>query len=505
MSYVHRNLRRAALVCLLAIALMRILTLGSYPLMDPTESRYAEIGREMVATGDWVTPRLDEAPFWGKPPLSFWMTALSYEVFGQSEFSARLPSFLLAALSVWLTFVLASDLKGRGFGILCALVLASTGLFYVLAGGVMTDPALSASVTLSMVGFALALRSADGRRSVLWGYAFFLGLALSMLSKGIVGWVLTLVPVFVWVLWKRQWSLLFRALPWKSGLLLTFALATPWHLMAEQRTPGFLDYYFVGEHFKRFLVPGWHGNLYGKSHDEPLGSIWLFFAVSSLPWSLVLAAGALRLRRAGVDLRSACREPWAAYLIAWMLTPMLFFTFARNILVPYVLPALPAFAVLVGWVLDAVHRRTPLDLEVWYLRPRALAGVVFVVPLGFSVAAATLLQHMGSRNSQRELISVFESQPHLPHDKLLYVGKQPYSAEFYTEGAAERLEDKPEEIFSHLDDSDRDYFAIYLKALDRVPHELLDRTEEVGRFGKFSLRREALRPFSSASVAVAGR
>src|SRR6476469_4145670 len=158
----------------------RLLTLNAYPLTDNTEARYAEIARKMCETGHWIVPQIDYGvPFWGKPPLSFWLTALSFKAFGFSEFAARLPSFLLGVATCVLVYLLASRRRDTTRGLLASGVVASTLLMMVCAGGVMTDPAMTFGTTLSMVAFWLALTTGAWT----WGYLFFIGLAIGLLSK----------------------------------------------------------------------------------------------------------------------------------------------------------------------------------------------------------------------------------------------------------------------------------------------------------------------------------
>jgi 4-amino-4-deoxy-L-arabinose transferase-like glycosyltransferase len=234
---------------LLAAIAVRLATLGAYPLMDNTEARYAEIARITVETGDWVTPhhRYGVA-FWSKPPLSMWLTAISYLGFGVNEFAARLASLVPCLLATWLTIDLALARGRRDTALRAGLVLFTTPLFFVSAGAVMTDPALLLGTTLSMVAFWRAM-TGTGLAARVWGYLFFIGLAIGLLAKGPVGVVLTMGPVGIWALWKGGIANVWRRLPWVTGTLLTAALAVPWYVAAEARTPGFLDYFIVGEHF----------------------------------------------------------------------------------------------------------------------------------------------------------------------------------------------------------------------------------------------------------------
>jgi 4-amino-4-deoxy-L-arabinose transferase-like glycosyltransferase len=181
------------LIFLTAVFLIRFVTLGAYPLLDPTEGRYAEIPREMLATGDWVVPYLHNGqPFLGKPPLMFWTTAVSYRIFGANEFAARLPSFLFSTLAALLLFLFARRLRDTVFGLQAVAVLATNFLFCLYSGYVAVDSALLVCVTLSMVAFPLALEGSSHGGSRLWGYLFFLGLGLSLLAKGLAGPVLIL-------------------------------------------------------------------------------------------------------------------------------------------------------------------------------------------------------------------------------------------------------------------------------------------------------------------------
>ncbi|MFI5205676.1 MAG: ArnT family glycosyltransferase, partial [Candidatus Paceibacterales bacterium] len=235
------------LIALFAILILRVIILGAYPLMDRTESRYAELARVMVTTNNWIT--LQQAPgnpFWGKPPLSVWATALCFKLFGISEATARLSSLFFAIGSMFFVFILARNLVNTAFALKSLIVLATTGLFYFMAGSVMTDPALSFSVTISMVSFLLVLDKRADRSKVFWKYLFFVGLGLSLLSKGPVGIVLTFFPILLWAAYLKKWDRLLHSFPWGTGILITLAIAVPWHILADIKTPGFLKYYLIG-------------------------------------------------------------------------------------------------------------------------------------------------------------------------------------------------------------------------------------------------------------------
>ncbi len=215
---------RICVAILVTTAVIRLATLGAYPLADTTEARYSEIARLMLVSGDWITPQIEENnPFWGKPPLSFWLTAASFHAFGLSEFSARLPSFLLLLGSVWLLAIFGKATLNPEAGLVAGVILLSSGLGFVSAGAVMTDPALLLTTTLAMVAF---WRAAVGCQKC-WGYLFFAALGLGLLAKGPVAAVLILTPIGIWLIWRRQWVGLGGSIPLIFGPLLTITIALP--------------------------------------------------------------------------------------------------------------------------------------------------------------------------------------------------------------------------------------------------------------------------------------
>jgi len=268
---------------LVLLGLLRLASLGAYPLADMTEARYGNVARLMAETGDWITPQYTEGvPFWGKPPLSTWLAAISMKLFGINEFAARFPSLLMALAAMALVWQLGARQRSRDHALAAAMVLATSAVFFVSSGAVMTDPALLVGTTLSMSAFWQSINRSGGAGKP-WGYAFFIGLAIGLLAKGPVAMVLTALPIGAWVLLQRRWLHAWQRLPWVSGLVLTAFLSAPWYLLAEWNTPGFLNYFLVGEHWKRFTVPGWQGDLYGKAHSMPKGSIWLYGLLAALP------------------------------------------------------------------------------------------------------------------------------------------------------------------------------------------------------------------------------
>ena len=418
---IDRRFLVAALALLLAARLAAIFW---FPFTDTTEARYAEIARKMLETGDWITPQFDYGvPFWGKPPLHTWLSALGMKVFGVGPFGAR--AFILATAIGVLAIVFAwvRRRRGRDEALLATVVLASTVLFLGASAFVMTDMVMALGTTLCMVGFHMCVTGAGSRR--LWGHLFFIGIAVGLLAKGPVAVVLTAIPILLWLAIGGRWRRLY-ALPWASGLILAAILTLPWYVAAEIRTPGFLRYFLIGEHFERFTVSGWRGDLYGSGHARAKGMIWIYALGVFLPWTLFAAALLPRGRAVAALARDG--EGWLSYLALWALSPLILFTPAANILPAYVLPSLPAAAILlvslwtVAWGGPGRWGRAAGAL--------AIGGVAasFLVVSLLSVAAPQALR----LKTERELVAAARAVD--PQIRFTYWGRRSYSAEFYTGG-----------------------------------------------------------------------
>ncbi len=414
---------RLLLWVLVAVVLARLASLGLYPLLDTTEARYGEIGRKMLASGNWLTPQWDAGvPFWGKPPLSFWASAAAMAVFGIGEFGARFASFAFAVATAALFWRWPHAPARRNEAALAAaLVLLSSVLGFLIAGAVATDVFMVLGMTLSMVAFWNALQ--QGSRAAVDRWGFFAGLAIGLLAKGPVAPVMTGIALLLWLVWTRRIGDAWRALPWLRGLLLTLALTLPWYLAAEAATPGYLHYFIVGEHWQRFTVPGWEGDLYGDGHERPRGSIWLYAAAAAMPWTLVALALLVWPRKlVSTAARRPAPDPQMAYLCCWVLAPLLLFTLARNVLEAYALPALPAFALITARL--AMERM-----------PRGAASPVWLLGLVTPLVGAAILvigaQRIDGR-AQRTLLA----HPHDPNAPLVYLFRRPFSGQFYSQGRA---------------------------------------------------------------------
>jgi 4-amino-4-deoxy-L-arabinose transferase-like glycosyltransferase len=470
---------RFLLYLVFAVAISRMISLAFYPLMDTTEARYAEIARFMVETGDWVTPWFDPSvPFWGKPPLSFWMTAASFKIFGVNELAARLPHWLAGLAVLWLVWGIAIRHSKR-LAIWTIALLVGAAMFFLSAGAVMTDMAMLVGTTMAMRGFWLGLHgSAIERRHECWW--LFIGLGIGLLAKGPIAIVLSLVPIFFWTIVSSNISVVWRNLPWVKGSLLTLLIALPWYVLAEIRTPGFLDYFIVGEHFNRFLVPGWKGDLYGSAHQFPRGTIWFFLLVDLLPWVLVLPVlYIIQLFRAEKLQTVTNDRAWMSYLWMWGLTAAVFFTFAGNILWPYVLPGFPALALLTSIWLDRNPKPHIVDrfLSVGLVTTTVLFAVYIV---GLKVTG------FDKERSQKALIADYQSRRQFD-EELIYVGARQFSADFYSKRQAIFVPDMS--YLSNRTQYSSAYLAIPNNQVATMPISLKKSLQLISVHGRYTLYR----------------
>jgi len=485
----HSFSKTAFFILLLAV-LTRLLGMFDYPLHDPTEARYAEIPRLIIETGHWIMPPFDYGvPFWGKPPLTFWMTAISFELFGYSEFAARLPVFLLASAVLWLTYGYAKFLQGAEKAVFSSLVLSSTALFFIASGAVMTDMALCFCVSLSMIGFWQALHNPMTEQAKKWGYVFFIGMGIGLLVKGPIVGVLVLLPLIVWTVLEGQWRLVWQQIPWFKGSAVMLLIALPWYIAAEIDSPGFLNYFLVGEHFKRFVDAGWHGDLYGVAHKHPRGKIWLLWLFAAFPWSFIFLGSLLTwpLRKNKQQtLKVVAKSSWHRYLLFWAITPMVFFSLSGNILYTYVLPGLPAFAILVTELVCLRFAVSRMQGSKWLIAT-LIIPVVGLVFLGILRGAPDTFKF---EKNQKPLVELYQQSRDSEASRLFYLGRRIYSIDFHTQGTAQRLAKDKLTLVKLSNNAANDFIIVPKSDLNSLPEGVLKACDSIQSYRNYVLLKE---------------
>lgn len=338
------------------LALLWFVSLDARRLIHPDEGRYAEIAREMVATGDWVTPRLNGLKYFEKPPFQYWATAGAYQLFGIHEWGARLWPALAGFLSVLAIGYAGVALGGATLGAFAGLALAGTLWHAGIAQIVTLDSGLSFFLALGFAGFVIAQRDGIGpgeRRS--WMWVAWAALAGATLSKGLIGLVLPGGALVAYTALTRDFAL-WRRLHLASGLVLYLALTAPWFIAVARANTEFLQFFFIHEHFQRFLTT-----------EHRRTGAWYYFIpivlIGIAPWLIVLTCGARSAWQEGNA--NALGFSWQRFALVWAAFTFLFFSASGSKLPSYILPMFPPLALVIGWLLMRIDRRTLFAQTLW--------------------------------------------------------------------------------------------------------------------------------------------
>ncbi|MFZ3262951.1 MAG: glycosyltransferase family 39 protein [Terriglobales bacterium] len=338
--------------------------LGAFGLLGADEPRYAQVAREMLNRSDWVTPTLNGKPWLEKPPLYYWQAMLTYRAArtllptdqegvgrapspandGVSEQTARLPGALDAALMIAVIYFFlrrfrpGSELDG-------ALITASCAGVIGFAHAASTDMPLAATFAIAMLAwFAFYERQRNFDLAI-----FYIFLALGTLAKGPVAPVLAAVIILLFAFAKRDWGVIFQTI-WIRGFALFLAVALPWYVAVQMRNPEFFHVFILEHNLARFSSNIYH-------HPQPFWFYLPVFLLAVMPWTLWLMVAVVeRVRAVLRDRRGAFASPddsWALFLLLWMVVPVLFFSASQSKLPGYILPAVPAGALLLTEYLAA--------------------------------------------------------------------------------------------------------------------------------------------------------
>ncbi|WP_205957963.1 ArnT family glycosyltransferase [Flavivirga algicola] len=384
--------------------------------MDKTEARYAEIARIMCETNNWIIPQIDyNLPFWAKPPLSIWLSALSMNAFGVNEFAARLPALVLSILII---AMIGKYAKRQGLPFfLPAFILLCVPEFLLHAGVVSTDMTLTFCVVLTMLSFWESSRM--HQRNV-WNYLFFVGIGLGLLAKGPIILILTIPPLLLWLFFFKEQIRTIKSMPWLIGILIVAMLSFPWYYLAEKATPGFLDYFIVGEHFKRFFDSSWNGDKYGFPKSQPIGMVWVFLILFTLPWILLVIR---KIWNERLNLKS---YKWLLFLVVWLLWTPIFFTPSKSLIHPYIMPVMVPLALLVVYGWKSIKWKQ-IYVTVGIILPIALTIIFSISLLNKSITYYSKTDKYLLENATNEKVPVY------------HLFKESYSSRFYSKGSIKQI------------------------------------------------------------------
>jgi len=366
--------RLAAALLALAVVFVLFHDLGGAALFNPDEGRNAEIAREVLEIGDWITPYYNFLPRIEKPMFFYAVAAASFKLFGFSEAAARLPSALAALGILLMTYFFARRISGPRAALWSALVLVTAVQFNVFARIVIVDMLLAFFITAALMSYYLA--SGAETRSVKRRYYFIMYAAAAgaTLVKGPIGFIFPGMIVVAYIAARRQWSAL-KEMELGWGVLIFLLIVSPWYAAAEVRRPGYLAYFLGQEHFARFLTPNFNR-----------GKPWYYFfgvvAVGFFPWTILLPRMTTRFWRN--------RDDFALFTLVWAAVPFVFFSFSSSKMSEYLLPIYPGLAALAGTTLAGGLKRIDLRFlaAAWILLGLACLYMFIALLMPAAVPAA---------------------------------------------------------------------------------------------------------------------
>lgn len=334
-------------ILLITFGIFFMMLLGSHALLIPDEGRYSEIAREMLARGDYITPRLNGIIFLDKPILFYWLEALSIKFFGLQEWSLRLWPALFGIVGCLMMYVAGCLLFNRRTGILAALILSTTILYFLSAHYVNMDLEVAVLITGALLSFIIVSQYTIQynepyyKKGLLIAYLFA---GLAVLTKGLIGIVIPALVIVLWGMCLKRWNLLLKIyLP--IGLLLVLIIAAPWYILAQRATPDFFHYFFVTQHFSRFLTHHFNGR-------QPF---WFYVPVilmGAFPWTIFLVQ--MLIKKIKSVWKNTNFHQAELFLLIWVLVVFVFFSLPSSKIMGYILPVFPPIALLMGNYFDSV-------------------------------------------------------------------------------------------------------------------------------------------------------
>ena len=319
--------------------------LGSRPLWDVDEGMHAATSKDMILSGDWITPQFNGENFYDKPVLFNWLAAISFLVFGFTEFAARLPAAVLGTGCVLATYFIGKRMHSAPVGLIGGLILATSVEFIVLSRVVVHDIALAFFITLALYFFFLGYTEPSRRKSV-W-FLFYVSLGFAVLAKGPIGLLLPGLILFIFILIKHRWDIL-KNMQIGWGILIFLSIAGPWYGLIILQNRDYAGYFFIQQNLAYFFS--------GESrHPEPFYYYIPILVGGFFPWFLFLPTAIYRTLKKGVSNVN----DGTLLLLIWFGATFIFFSIASSKLSTYILPLFPAVSLLVAKLWNDILRTPP--------------------------------------------------------------------------------------------------------------------------------------------------
>lgn len=369
-------------ILLLTFGIVFIFTLflSSRPLSTPDEARYSEIPREMVVSGDYTTPHLNNIKYFEKPVLFYWMQSASIHLFGLSEWAMRLPNMLMALLGCLFTYATGRILFNRASGIIGSIILATNLLYFAMAHIVTLDMTVTVWLTLSLFSFLIGTQTTQPLSRRLLLYAFYVCAALAVLTKGLIGIIFPGMIIGAWIVLLNEWRLL-KIVYLPTGIILFLVIAVPWHIFVQLKNPEFLYFYFIDQHFIRYLTME-------AGRYKPFW-FWLPIVILGfLPWTVFLPQAIYQHFPKNWITRFHYKKE--LFLLLWAGLIFIFFTLSNSKLIPYILPIFPPLALLISHYL----------VTQWYnyshSKSYKISSIMIPVSVGLLIAAGIIALQLPS-------------------------------------------------------------------------------------------------------------
>jgi 4-amino-4-deoxy-L-arabinose transferase-like glycosyltransferase len=327
----------------LILSLFFGLFLGQRLLQVPDEGRYSEIPREMIESGDYITPHLNYIKYFEKPPLFYWMQAASIKLFGINLWSLRLATALMGLLGCLFTYVAARKLYNRQTGWFASLILSSSVLYFFSAHIMTLDMTVSVFIAASLLSFIVGVKE-NNHRSWFWSMYALAGLAV--LTKGLIGIVFPCAIIFVWTLLHNEWHSIRKwCIPTGLGIVLFINL--PWHILAQIKNPEFFHFYIIEQQFLRYLTNYAH-------RQQDFRFLPLVTTAGFMPW-IVFLAQAIKEQLPTWLNRNQHKE--ITFLLLSIIIIYIFFQCSHSLLAGYILPIFPFLSIIVAHYLTIIYKR----------------------------------------------------------------------------------------------------------------------------------------------------
>lgn len=355
------------------LTLFFLLWLGCHALLVPDEARYSEIAREMVASGDYITPHLNGAVFLDKPIFYYWLQSASIKLFGLREWSVRLWPAICGIFSCLMLYVCGRIVFDRRSGILAALVLATSPLYFAMAHYANLDLEVATFITASLAFFLAAMQFQVSKRRFIFLLCSYLFAGIAFLTKGMMGIAFPIMIIGAWIILLNRWRLLTK-IHLFIGCVIIVAINLPWFILVQKANPEFFQYFFINQQFSRFLT----------SHFNDQQPFWFYLPIvliGVLPWLAFFGqAVAHNIKLVWQDRQQYANQ---LYILLWLSLIFIFFSIPASKTLGYILPVFPPIALLTGNYLSTLWEKTQL---------RAMRmGVIYSVMLYLLIGVGLLI------------------------------------------------------------------------------------------------------------------